>query len=138
MSWKQTYQDLDNATLLSLIPLLQDRIDSGKTDFERSEQWLVDKEKAAERCQGWLDQALDMQRNGHDVDGFVEEFTQSLQLQSDAKPKDERFYAGMFAYLCDLQTRLLWIKDVESVRRGLLPGLDDFLHGDLPQAERVN
>ncbi|MFF5992888.1 hypothetical protein [Prauserella flavalba] len=125
--WRSTFQGLDNAALLALLPLLQDRIDWGKQQLEAAGKTASQEEKFVEYCQRQLDRAVNLQEEGHDVSKVVDQLEQTLQSSAESKPKNWWMQRGLFTYLVELETRRKWITDVEAPRRGLLPAIEDFM-----------
>jgi hypothetical protein len=126
MDWKTTYQQLDNASLLGLLPLLKDRIEQGKQQLEGVSS-SIDREQKFN--QYWLDEAVELREQAHDADvaTIIERFEQTVHAQGGPNPKEQQFQRGLLGYLVELETRRKWIVEVEAVRRGLLPDQADFL-----------
>src|SRR5207248_8867353 len=113
-----TYPQLDNASLLGLLPLLNDRIEQGKRQLEAVTSSIARSEKFNKQCEKWLDQAVGLQEQGHDVSEPIEQFERSLHAHAETAPKEHQFQRGLFTYLIDLESRRKWIVEVEALRRG--------------------
>ncbi|MFC0112411.1 hypothetical protein [Kibdelosporangium aridum] len=121
--WTTTYQELDDATLLSLVPILAEEAIRWKKTLDlispgqRPDEELSDASGSAEPV------ATSPREHRHDVASYVDEIEEMLDLRAASTASAERYTAAVFRHLVDLTTRRRWILDVEGRRRGLLPQL---------------
>ncbi|SMD26366.1 hypothetical protein [Kibdelosporangium aridum] len=121
--WTTTYQELDDATLLSLVPILAEEAIRWKKTLDLISQDRRPDEESPDASGSVEQVAMSPQGHRHDVASYVDDIEVTLDLRAASAASAERYTAEVFRHLVDLTTRRRWILDVEGRRRGLLPQL---------------
>jgi hypothetical protein len=132
-AWKAAYRELDNNTLLSLLPALDAAIEEAKPHLEMMDRAQQDDEQSPEFVTQHLHNAMRLREQGVDVSEYVAQVEGVADLTAKQAPERTRAYMAMFGYLVDLTTRRKWILS-EARRRKLLPDPADFPYSDPPSS----
>jgi hypothetical protein len=136
-AWKTKYQQLDDSTLLSLLPVLDQVIEQATTCLEMASEAERGVSAQSDDATKYLADAMALRDKGVDVSGFVAQVEELADGATASAPRMAAHTMQALGYASDLVLRKKWILDVELCRRGLLPDLADFPCSDPPgQASR--
>jgi hypothetical protein len=130
-AWKEKYSQLDDATLLSVVPALEALLSDAQQQLEFLGKHYNERDANQEFRTHHLHAAIDLRAQGFDVAEYVASIDAQAESSDRAKKGVDEMSRKLLGYASDLLDRKRWILYEEAPRRGLLPALDDFPYPSL-------